>query len=231
VRSLSEKCLLPIGKEHPTLLTHVFQLIHRFFSQRAEQFRQQRTTNSTQRSSRDEVAEAKQWLYYAKDILTFLRNNVLDTQAWQRSKSLLLATSELALSIFESGADTRTAERFLLSVVNLNADASSVPEVQATLSEVRVVVYARLVSYVTQASAADLPPGERDHMAYGISEPYVKYFPNLAPSLTISGISTEKQETLNAHLLIVGNFSGQRRKVKDFLLGVAAANLAPPDSL
>ncbi|KPA81225.1 hypothetical protein ABB37_03645 [Leptomonas pyrrhocoris] len=228
-RSLSEKCLLPIGKEHPALLIYVLQLLHRFFVQRTEQLRQQQATSSNQRNARDEVAESKQWLYFAKDILTFLRNNVLDSKVWQRDKNLLMAAADLAVSVFESGSDTRTAERFLISLVNLNADTSTAPDVQATLSEVRVMVYARLVSYVTQAPAGELPPGARDQMAYGISEPYMKLFPNLAPSLTLAGISQEQQETLNAHLLIVSNFSAQRRKVKDFLLGIAAANLTPQE--
>lgn len=229
VRALTEKCLLPIGKEHPTLLVYVFQLVTHFFVQRTEEVRQQRLLSSNQRNSKDEVAESKQWLYYAKDILTFLRSNVLDSQSWQRSKSLLLAAAELAMSVFESGADTRTAERFLLSLVNLNTDASATPEVQASLSEVRIVVYARLVSYVTQSPVEELPSAAREQVAYSISEPYVKWFPNLAPALTMAGISLEQQETLSAHLLIVGNVSGQRRKIKDFLLSVAASHLNPSE--
>lgn len=229
VRALTEKCLLPIGKEHPTLLVYVFQLVTHFFVQRTEEVRQQRLLSSNQRNSKDEVAESKQWLYYAKDILTFLRSNVLDSQSWQRSKNLLLAAAELAMSVFESGADTRTAERFLLSLVNLNTDASATPEVQASLSEMRIVVYARLVSYVTQSPVEELPSAAREQVAYSISEPYVKWFPNLAPALTMAGISLEQQETLSAHLLIVGNVSGQRRKIKDFLLSVAASNLNPSD--
>ncbi|KAK7199988.1 hypothetical protein NESM_000047800 [Novymonas esmeraldas] len=225
-RSLTEKCLLPIGKEHPTLLIYIFQLLHRFFAQRQEQVHQQRVAETNARNTRDDVVESKQWLYYAKDVFSFLRGHVLDSGAWKRDKTLLLATAEVAMSVFASGADNRTSERFLVSIVNLTTDSTVLPEVEATLMEVRVVVFGRLVSYVTQTPAGELPPNEREGIAYAISEPYVKLFPNLAPALTMAGISLEQQETLNAHLLIVSNFVGQRRKVKDFLLGIARAGAA-----
>ncbi|KAG5489420.1 hypothetical protein GH5_00290 [Leishmania sp. Ghana 2012 LV757] len=223
-RSLTEKCLLPIGKEHPTLLIYIFQLIHRFFSQRKEQVRQQRMAAVNARNTRDDVVESKQWLYYAKDVTRFTRSHVLDSQSWKRDKTLLLAAAEVAMSIFESGADNRTAQSLLISIVNLTTDAAVSPEVEAALVEVRVVVYSRLVSYVTLTPDGELPPGERESVAYGISEPYVRLFPNLAPSLTMAGISQEEQETLNAHLLIVGNFTGQRRKVKEFFINRAKMN-------
>ncbi|KAG5464101.1 hypothetical protein LSCM1_00281 [Leishmania martiniquensis] len=223
-RFLTEKCLLPIGKEHPVLLICIFQLIHRFFSQRKEQVRQQRMTVANARNTRDDVVESKQWLYYAKDVARFTRSHVLDSQAWKRDKALLLATAEVAMSIFESGADNRTAQSLLISIVNLTIDAAVSPEVEAALTEVRVVVYSRLVSYVTLTPDGELPPGERESVAYGISEPYVRLFPTLAPSLTMAGISQGEQETLNAHLLIVGNFAGQRRKVKEFFMNTAKTN-------
>lgn len=225
-RSLTERCLLPIGKEHPTLLIYIFQLLHRFFSQRKEQVRRQLVAETSTRAVNNDVAESKQWLYYAKDVVTFMRSHVLDSQAWKRDKTLLLATAEVSMAIFESGADNRTAERFLLSLVNLSPDPAVTADVEAALSEVRVVVYARLISYVTQSSLTELPPGERDNVAYAVSEPYVRLFPNLAPALTMAGVGAEQQETLNAHLLIVANIAGQRRKVKEFLLNLAKENHA-----
>ncbi|AIO02411.1 hypothetical protein LPMP_352740 [Leishmania panamensis] len=224
-RSLTEKCLLPIGKEHPTLLIYIFQLLHRFFAQRKEQVRQQRVEEARVRNTCDDVVESKQWLYYAKDVINFMRSHVLDSHSWKRDKALLLAAAEVAMSIFESGADNRTAQSFLISIVNLTTDTTVSPEVEAALTEVRVVVYSRLVSYVTQTLDGELPPRERENVAYGISEPYVRLFPSLAPSLTMAGISQEQQELLNAHLLIVGNFAGQRRKVKEFLMNMAKANV------
>ncbi|CBZ38719.1 hypothetical protein, conserved [Leishmania donovani] len=223
-RSLTEKCLLPIGKEHPTLLIYIFQLLHRFFAQRKEQVRRQRTAEANARNTRDDVVESKQWLYYAKDVTKFIRSHVLDSHLWKRDKALFLATAEVAMSIFESGADNRTAQSFLISIVNLTTDTAVLPEVEAALSEVRVVVYSRLVSYVTLTPDGELTPCERENVAYAISEPYVRLFPNLTPSLTMAGISQEQQETLNAHLLIVGNFAGQRRKVKEFLINIAKAD-------
>ncbi|KAG5490147.1 hypothetical protein JKF63_00266 [Porcisia hertigi] len=224
MRSLTVKCLLPIGKEHPTLLIHIFHILYHFFNQRKEQVHQQRATKANTRDTRDDVIESKQWLFYAKDVITFMRSHVLDSHSWKRDKALLFATAEVAISIFESGADRRATQYFLISIASLTTDTSVLPEVEAALAEVRVVVYSRLVSYVTLTPAGELPPRERENVAYGISELYVKFFPNLAPSLTMAGIPEEQQETLNAHLLIVGNFSGQRRKVKEFLLNMARAN-------
>lgn len=231
MRLLTEKCLLPIAKEHSTLRIYVFQLLQHFFLLRTQQLRQQHVIDSSLCTSQDEVVDSKQWFYFAKDILMFVRSIVLDSQDWQRDKDLLLATSELAVSIFESGSDRRTAERVLFSLVNLNEEASAVPEVRAALSDLRLVVYARLVSHVIHSSAEELSTGERDQVSYVLSEPYVRLFPRLSSSLSAAEISQEQQETLNAHLLISPSFPDKRRKVKEFLLRIAAANLASPEQI
>lgn len=225
IRSLTDKCLFPIGRQHPVLMISILQILHQLFSGRIAfvQSQQQASVPNDQRGGRraaenEEVVESKQWMYLAKDVSTFLRSQVLDSQKWRGDEALLRATAEVGLCIFESDSDTRGMQHFLFSILNLTADPADGPAIVSMLSEIHNLVFARLLRYALYTPGTRLPPRERDTTMYLLTEPYMKLYPNLASSLVMAGIPSNDLDILNGRILVSNSLNLQRRTIKDFFL-------------
>lgn len=246
VRALTERCLFPVGESHPDLLSHILSLISSFFSMRqaaiarelqraavpVPQARQTKgvhqASSQSARGAQADVVQERQWFYYTKDIMTFVKTKVLLGSAWHRNPGLFSAAASLAVCVLESGCDTRNAFYFSLNIMDLRAQDAPAGAVGAdALIEVQGQLYTRVLAFtiaqLRAPSSASNPPKEIDSMVYAATGPYIRLVPHMGGCFVALGVPHDTVVKLHAQLGLCNNDGMKRRKVKEFIVGLASS--------
>ncbi|CCW66907.1 unnamed protein product [Phytomonas sp. Hart1] len=239
IRVLSEKCLFLIGQQHPALLQRVLRILGMFFTHQARPLGERAASSSSNSAKpsgnplEDDVVYHKQWLFYTKDVLTFIRTQVLEGVVWQSQPFLLTSTVELAAVILESGSNSIMSSRFLLSVVSVKGgegegegvSLSFAPsaETATVLHEAQLMAYGRLVYYLLFLGSSTLAPREKETIAYMAAEAYISYYPKLERGLELARIPSDKVEELRTEMIFANGLNMKRRKVKEKFLAWASS--------
>ncbi|KAH9588622.1 hypothetical protein LSM04_002475 [Trypanosoma melophagium] len=206
VRSLITRCLFPVGDAHPILIPGILQACAVFFAR-----------HSRRASTRpeDEVIDSKQLFCFSKDILTYIRQRVVEQRLLSDNLLMTQAVSEVALTMLESRTNIYDCYRLTTTVFVTTKHTDK--EVQAQVDELAVFVFGRIMEFVVQTDSTVLPFRDRDRLLVSLADSYVDNFPKYTEALRVR-FPHKQVEELHAHLTVASRVDIKRRRFKEFLL-------------
>ncbi|EPY23449.1 hypothetical protein STCU_07707 [Strigomonas culicis] len=180
IRTLTERCLIPMTQSHEELLLHGLAVIDLFFVKRSavvQAARARAAADERPRGGRavnqnDDVIDEKQWFYYTKTVMAFIRARVMDTNLWQRSTEYLWGVCQIMTHIFESNTDFKDSSRFLQSLLDLKAEPGCAAGLEEALAQCHMIIYAGLVQYAIDRDRIPMTPKDRETYVYHLVVPY-----------------------------------------------------------
>ncbi|CAD2212759.1 hypothetical protein AGDE_07506 [Angomonas deanei] len=222
-RTLKKEFFDKVSVEHPQVLRGVLQIYNDYFRHEADRrAAAEREVPNQQKNvvvTDNDIFLSKQWLYLCRDVVSFMRTQVLENKPrWQADPQLLAAAAQTTIALFETHIDEKGCSFALMEFFQIEMPlGGDRPDLVSTIQNIRGILFAGLVRHVV---TRNLLPSDRENLAFRISEPYLSFFPDLGEVLLGTQlVSYEKIEELHAQISLCGGHrkGQQRQRIKEFL--------------